>query len=232
MRKYYQVLESNANLQQEHDTSEASYGDGFDVGYYHHFMKVYGNTMEQINLPVDFLISACNQIYLNGEVYLDLLNRSIDDNGLLHLSKVTMNQKHSGYTIPVHLMFEFLQSFDEENQFIFFESGTVLWEYYLEKVRIEEFNHLPARLESVFFFDSIESCHYYNTLHLNRMGSTREVEILEIRSMFEGDMRIIDELDNNISRDALIEQVRKYWRGEKTENPVIEIVFQGTYKLQ
>ncbi len=104
MSKYYRVLESNASLQQEHDTSEASYGAGFDVGYYGHFMQVYGNTMEHINLPVDFLISACNQIYLDEIVYLDLLNRSIDDNGLLHLSKVTMNQKHHGYTIDNYPM--------------------------------------------------------------------------------------------------------------------------------
>ena len=231
MKKYYRVVESSTNIKKEYDTSITSYGDGFDAVNYHHFMKVYGDTMAQINLPVDFLISVSNQIYMNGEIYLNLLNNSIDEKGLLHLYKVTMNHKHQGFTIPVDLMFEFLQGFDEENQFIFFDNGIILWEYYLEKVRNEEFSHLPPRLKSAFFFDDIDKCNDYNKVHLSGLGSTFEVDVLENKSMFAGDMRIIDELDNSISRDKLLEQIRKYWLGGKTENPMMEIVFQGRYEL-
>lgn len=231
MQKYFRVLQYNTDNEQSYDTSISCYGDGFDTAPYRHFMEVYGNTMAQVNLPADFLISVSNQIYMNGEVYLNLLNNSIDDNGLLHLFKVTNNQNHKGFTIHIDLISDFLQSFDENNQFIFFDNGTVLWEYYLEKVRSEEFNYLPARLKSVFFFQDINNSTEYNKIHLNGMGSTYSVEIMEEKSMFEGDMRIIDEFNNSISRDPLIEQVRKYWRGEKTENPVMEIVFQGKYNL-
>jgi hypothetical protein len=124
-----------------------------------------------------------------------------------------------------------LQSFDEDNQFIFFDNGTFLWEYYLEKVRSEEFKHLPKRMVSTFFFDNIESCNYYKNNHLNGIGQIKNIELVETKKTFEGDMNIIDAIENSISRDELLETIRKYWRGEKSDNPITEIVFQGEFRF-
>lgn len=230
MERYFRVQQLNMGYQ-NYDTGLNNYGEGFDSEHYRYFMQIYGDTMAEINLPVDFLISVTSQICLLGEVYLGLLQNAIDDDGFLHLSKVTNNTKYIGYKMPVQLLNNFLQSFDEENQFIIFDNGTILWEYYLEKVRAEEFNHLPARLQSVFFFENVSDCDNYKNHHLSGIGAIFGIETLETTNLFKGDMAIIDELDNSISRDELLEQIRKYWRGDKTENPIMEVVFQGKYNL-
>ena len=211
-------------------TKDSNYGKSLNFDYYEHFLSVYDNIMEQVNLPVDFLVSVNNQIYTNAEDYLQLLNNCIFGNQL-DIYKVTNNLKHNGYSIPVPLIMEFLESFDDENQFIWFDNGTFLWEYFYEKVRQKEFNDLPSRLTSTFFFDKIESCKYYITNHCNGIGQTKNVEILETEKLFKGDMNIMDTIENSISRDELINVIRKYWKGEKSDNPIMETVFQGKFQF-
>ena len=86
-------------------------------------------------------------------------------------------------------------------------------------------------MKSIFLFDSYASCNYYRQNHTGGKGNVVEIELIETRNVFEADMKIIDDIENSISRDELLETVRKYWRGEKSANPIMEIIFQGTYKL-
>lgn len=212
------------------DTKESNYGKSFETDYYDYFLEVYASIMENVNIPVDFLISVNNQIYASGGDYVKRLNDCIQGD-VLDIFQLTNEKKHKGYKVPISLLNEFLQSFDEYNPFIFFDNGIFLWEYYLEKVRFEEFNHLPKRMSSTFFFDNIDSCNYYITNHLNGIGQIKKIELVETKISFQGDMSIIDAIENSISRDELLETIRKYWRGEKSDNPVMEVIFQGSFKF-
>lgn len=231
MKKYYRVEQPLIKTKNSYDTDVDNYGNGYDTSEYQYFIQVYDRIMSQINLPVDFLISVTNQICMLGEVYMDVLKNAIDQNGLLHLYKVTQNPKHEGYTMPAQLINDFLQSFDEDNQFVMFLNGTVLWEYYLEKVRSAEFAHQPARLKSVFFFENVNDCGNYTQTHLSGMSKTFGIEILETSALFSGDMAIIDAIENSITRNELIDEIRRYWNADTTENPIMEVIFQGKYKL-
>jgi hypothetical protein len=86
-------------------------------------------------------------------------------------------------------------------------------------------------MSSTFFFDNTDSCDYYKTNHLNGIGQIKKIELVETKNSFQGDMSIIDAIENSISRDELLEIIRKYWRGEKSDNPVMEVVFQGSFKF-
>jgi len=231
MTKYYRVEYLINKLEDSYNTEYHNYGNSYDTSEYNHFMQVYDKVMSQINLPVDFLISVTNQICTMGDLYMSVLNKAIDQNGFLHLYQVTQNPKHKGFTMPVQLLNVFLQSFDEENQFVMFDNGTVLWEYYLEKLRAAEFEHLPKRLDSTFFFESTEGCDYYIQNNLDGVGSIFGVEVVKTDKIFVADMAIIDAIENSLSRDELYDEIRRYWKGEKTESPVMEVVFQGQFKF-
>ncbi|POY36781.1 hypothetical protein C3K47_10530 [Solitalea longa] len=212
------------------DTTEFNYGKNLETNYYDHFLEVYGSIMDKINIPVDFLVSVNNQIYTSGGDYLQNLNACIKGD-FIDIFKLTQNPQHLGFYIPLDLLDEFLQSFDEENQFIWFDNGTILWEYFYEKVRQEEFNHLPSRYASTFFFDTLENCNYFLTSHRDGIGQARNVELLETEKVFKGDMNIMDTINNSISRDQLMELIRQYWKGEKSGDPIIETVFQGKFQF-
>jgi hypothetical protein len=226
----YRVEILSTSDQEILNTKGFNYGNSFDTNYYDYFRKVYGNIMEKVNIPIDVLVLINNNIYTLGSDYGQKINAAINGE-FLDIFKLTQNSKHIGYHLHVDFIDEFLQSFDEDNQFIFFDNGTFLWEYYLEKVRSEEFKHLPKRMVSTFFFDNIESCNYYKNNHLNGIGQIKNIELVETKKTFEGDMNIIDAIENSISRDELLETIRKYWRGEKSDNPITEIVFQGEFRF-
>lgn len=155
-KKYFRVELKPVDTGKIYETSVMNYGDNFKDNYYAHFLKSYFSVLDQVNLPVDFLVSATNQIMAMGDMYTDVLMDAIDEENNIVLYKVTRNEKHKNYKIPVSIMGEFLQSFDEHNQFIHFDNGSVLWEAFFEKVRAKEFPHLPSRMNSTFLFSDSE----------------------------------------------------------------------------
>ena len=230
-KKYFRVELNPFDTGRIYETSVMNYGDNFKDNHYDHFLKTYFSVLDQVNLPVDFLVSATNQIMAMGDMYTDVLMDAIDNENNIVLYKVTRNEKHKNYKIPVSIMGEFLQSFDEHNQFIYFDNGTVLWEAFFEKVRAKEFPHLPSRMNSTFLFSDIQSCTFYQKNHCGGQGTVVEIETVRTDKIFEGDMKIIDDIENSISRDELTEKIRQYWKGEQTTNCVKEYIFQGEYNI-
>lgn len=227
--KYFRVEINAVEKGKTYDTSITNYGDNFKNDYYDHFLKSYFVLLDQINLPVDFLVSVTNQIIGMGDMYTDILMNAIDLEDNIVLYKVTKNEQHKNYKVPVALMGEFLQSF--ENNFIYFDNGAVLWEAFFEKVRAKEFPNLPSRMKSIFLFGNAESCDFYKKHHCNENGTIVQLELSRTEKIFEADMKIVDEIENWVSRDDLIEAIRKYWKGEKTKTPINEYIFQGEYKI-
>lgn len=58
-----------------------------------------------------------------------------------------------------------------------------------------------------------------------------EIETVRTDNIFEGDMKIIDDIENSISRDELTEKIRQYWMGIQTTNCIKEYIFQGEYRV-
>ncbi len=230
--KYYRVESAEIELGKLFDTSKSNYGKNFDQKDYEKFFEIYFRVMDQLNISVDFLISLSNQIYYHGDNYLKIVSNSIVDEEYIDIFSVTKNINHKNQRIPIALVNEFIQSFDEDNQFVFFNEGTILWEQILEKVRKNNFKNLPNRLDSTFFFDNISSCEYYIDKHLGGIGKMYEIEIIEIEEMFTADMKIIDGVNNQIRMKELIDEFTNYWKGITHENSIRELVFKGAFKYR
>jgi hypothetical protein len=231
-RKFYRVENSDIDLNKVYISKEYQYGRNLDFSYYEHFLNVYFNVMKYENIPTDFLILINNNIYTLGNDYSKSLNDLIVDEEYLDLYSVTNSINHKGYKISISSLNKFIQSFDQNQQFIFFENGSFLWEFILEIVRFNNFNHLPKRLESIFLFDDIKSCQYYINNHLKGYGKIYEMELLEIEEIFEADMKKIDDIENHILFLDLFNKINDYWNGNFTDNPIKEIIFKGRYKYK
>ena len=229
MKKYYRVEIDNVDTNKIYDTNNSNYGINFNYKGYQHFLDSYYKLMESNNISVDFIVSVNNQIYSQGENYLSILQSAVKGN-IINIFDVTMNNNHKGQQLNFSDLYDFLQSFDENNQFIKFDKGIYLWEYMLEEVRNNHFNNLPKRLSSKFLFKDIKSCEYYKKQHLNGNGIIYEIEIIQSREYHEADMKIIDNITNHILYKDLKNEFEDYWNKKKTSSPITEIIFQGKYK--
>ena len=233
-KKLYRVEHNKIDLNKIYDTRNRSYGQSLgqnlDLNSFNHFFNKYFEVMLKNNISVDFLVSLTHQIHALGNIYTKILNEAIDDQGYINIYKLTKNENHKNQRILVSYINYFIQSFNEDNKFPYFNDGSILWEFILEFVRLNLYNDSTPRLTSVFFFKDIKSCDYHIQKHLNGFGIKYEVEIIDEISHFEGDMTIIDNVENQIKFDDLIDEFGDYWSGKTTSEPIKEIVFQGTYK--
>lgn len=106
-----------------------------------------------------------------------------------------------------------------------------IWEVLFEKARPQE---IPIRrTECAFFFvNKADALKYKSTYPGMQIGTLCEVEIInEIYSM-KADMKWLDNINENaVKASEVIDEFRKYWVGEMTGTPTVEILFVGKYKL-
>lgn len=214
------------------DSKINNYGDNFSDKY-DHLLESYFNVALKINLPVDFLIFINNGIAMFGQNFIDeTIKPAISKEGYVNLHKISSKPEYKGFGIPVALLNEFLQSFDDVNPFIVFNEGNYLWERYFEIVRMKIFPTLPNRKECLFFFDNIEDCNYYINKHRAGYGTIYQVEILEAETLIKRDMKIIDDISLSVSYNNLIKTIYNYWDEDYSDSPIIEYLFKGKCKLK
>lgn len=105
-----------------------------------------------------------------------------------------------------------------------------IWEVLYDMVRPSQLN--INRLECSYFFSSIEDCEKFKQYPGMENGVICKVQIVEQRLIFTGDMNWLNNIDERKAKaiDAL-EVAKKYWEGKMTQSPMLEILFQGKYKL-
>lgn len=231
-KKYFRVEIKDIDTNLIYNSYDTRYELNLDFKHYYHFLTTYLSVMKENNISVDFLIVLNNNICSWGNEYLNILSHAIVDENFIDLQKVTNNKKHKNQKIEIRYVNSFIQSFDNENNFINFDNGTYLWEIILELVRGNFFSKEPNRLDSKFFFTDIDSCVYYNNKYLNGIGKIYEIEIIDKIEYFEGDMNIIERVQNHILFEDLINEFADYWKGKQTEKPIQEVVFKGKFKYK
>ena len=214
------------------DTRYNNYGANFSTEY-DHFLNSYFNIATKIDLPVDFLVFVMNGIASFGNDFIDSnITPAIVNEFYVDLFRVTQNPKHKNIVLPIQLLNDFIQSFDDNNPFVLFTEGFYLWERYIEMVRTRVFPDLPNRKECLFFFDNLDDCNYYIQNHNNGLGQIYEVEILEQTKLIKRDMKLIDEIDESISYNNMLKEAFNYWDGKSYSNPIFEYLFEGKCKLK
>ncbi|NOQ25430.1 MAG: hypothetical protein GQ564_08710 [Bacteroidales bacterium] len=231
-KKYFRVETKDIDTNLIYNSFDTRYGLNLDFKPYNHFLNTYLSVMKENNISVDFLTVLNNNIWSLGNEYLKILSDAIVDENYIDLQKVTNDKNHKNQRIEIRYVNSFVQNFDNENNFINFDNGTYLWEITLEMVRCNFFNKEPNRLDSKFFFTDIDSCNYYNDNYLNGIGKIYEIELIDKIEYFEGDMNLIERVQNHILFEDLINEFADYWRGKQTEKPIREVVFKGKFKYK
>ncbi|WP_313360783.1 hypothetical protein [Empedobacter sp.] len=231
-KQYFRVELGPVDTAVIYDTTTKNYGQSLNFAPYVHYLQVYLSVMKSNNISADILPIISNNIYNLQDDYLNQLSQAIVDEEYIDLYELTNLNEHRFQRIPIAWINHFIQSFDEHNQFVYIDNGTYLWEYLSEFVRMNFYPDKPKRLESTFLFDTIESCNYYITKHLRGNGKIYEVELIEIDQLFEGDMKIIDDIPTYILFEDLINEFDAYWQGQEELEPVKEFIFQGKFRYK
>jgi hypothetical protein len=109
-------------------------------------------------------------------------------------------------------------------------------DFILEKTRIciqnETKTILPSRFKSSFFFESEDDCKRYYTKY-NYEGEIfiAKVEFIESKEVVRFDNNIISYFSPYATSVECLNQAKSYLSGNMSDNPLIEFVFQGKYKI-
>lgn len=109
-------------------------------------------------------------------------------------------------------------------------------DFILEKSRIfiqnETKTILPSRFESSFFFESEEDCKRYH-LKFSYEGEIYiiKVEIIEPKELVRFDNNILSDFSPYYTSVESLNKAKSYLIGNMSDNPLIEVVFQGKYKI-
>lgn len=106
-----------------------------------------------------------------------------------------------------------------------------IWEVLFERARPKE---IPLRrTECAFFFTNKEDAMKFKASYPGMgRGILCEVEIIKEEFSLAADMNWLDAIDENTATaQEAIDAFKHYWAGEKTDNPTMEVLFVGKYKL-
>lgn len=99
------------------------------------------------------------------------------------------------------------------------------------KLEIEGKHILPSRFKSSFFFESEADCKEYLSQSQNLDLHIIKVEFIEEKLLKKFDNNMISEFPNEFTAIDYDFQCKQYLNGVLSDNPKIEVVFQGKYKV-
>ena len=92
---------------------------------------------------------------------------------------------------------------------------------------------LPDRFKSHYFFLSVQDCvRYYLELPNSRSCTVIEVELVEMNYFSKHDNSFLTNFENYFTASDFYNQAKKFLLGEVSRHPLIEIVFQGIYRVR
>lgn len=167
------------------------------------------------NIPA--FLDELNAFFKSGETAFDLLQIGIDD----PIKSVSSKDLYD-------FSYNYISDANETGLFYEFGMEHYLWEYIWEMVRNQEYPRMPARMESLFLFDKQDNAHGFLNQYRDPNYRVVEVELLDGNSQ-SFDMNWFSNVPSNIPMSEVEEYARNYWGQKHSENPVMEIIFQGQY---
>lgn len=126
---------------------------------------------------------------------------------------------------------EYIDKVTEENQLNLLDYQFI-WQYIWEIARLEYDKSLPPRQRCLMLWKTLAEAEAFLTKERNPVCySIVQVNLPEGALTHEYDMTWLDDVPTNSTFAEAIEYARKYWRGEKTPNPVMEVLYAGDYTI-
>lgn len=112
--------------------------------------------------------------------------------------------------------------------------GTTFWEALYERIRQTERPACPSRLKSYFAARDADALRRYRDKHWSdRMGDKLccLIDISACPVAFDADTAILDAIHQDMTFKMARLPVLQYWDQERTSDPIMEVLFQGTVVL-
>lgn len=168
--------------------------------------------------------------------YFDRLNIALEQNNEFFELRY-VNSKESKPLIETgkirNLAIQYLQCGVKMNM----DEGCYIWEYLWEVVRQAKYPNCISRYNCLFAFESKGDAEKYLKERIRENPSYAidkicRVEIKNIDKQEVYDMRWLDNISIFSTYNLYEKAVNNYWSGRMTKNPLMEVLFQGTYILQ
>ena len=219
---YYKLIPENyIKLGSLIDTNDDNYGKFLDKITSTH-KKLFDSFIEideKLEAGMDLYYILYNHLKFFGKRHIDSLGEHIS------LSSFTGNDDHGSATIEKKELYRIIKIVSNYEVGVL-SNGTLLWEYLFEKRRKEKYSTIISRLNSYFVFKNENDCIEYFNRH-KKNGQIVEIEPLKIDKIFEGDMQLMDCIENYFTISTINKIIDEYWEGKKTNKPIVEVLLSG-----
>lgn len=179
-------------------------------------LKVINAVRVAENVPA--FLDELNAFFKSNESSFDLLRLGIDD----PIKVISSNDLYE-------FSYNYINDANETGLFYDWGMEHYLWEFIWEMVRNNEYPNMPSRMESLFLFD--KEANASDFLNQYRDPTYRVVNVNLMEGKTESfDMNWFSNVPSDVPITEVEKYARNYWEQKYTENPVVEVLFQGTYQ--
>lgn len=174
------------------------------------FNSIYSTSLEY-NLPIGEII-----FFINANIFKRLIYKAEHKTIKSKIKQIRRESINRKFNINI--------------EFRFFN------DFVLEKVRQDLIKNndiiLPDRFKSSYFFKSIDDCKkYYESLGGNYNCQIIKVKFIKTRELKKLDNYFLSNFQDSFTAINFYNQAQNFLLGEKSATPLLEIVFQGKYKI-
>lgn len=203
----------------------------------------------RISLSLAPIFNIILQFWVNEKVQLKTACYAVTHLDL-YLSIVQDIERNGGKTIPTsiinahekiqdigllaikNVIFPYTDHYTNTGESINDDDLQYIWEYILEVYRSNYTPSNQSRFSCIFMFDSqLNMNDFMTSYHLSDGLTECECTLVETRKIEFHDMRWIDNIPLDCTFEEFCKFAQSYWNGDLTENPTIEYLFSGKYKL-
>lgn len=167
---------------------------------------------------VQAFLDELNAFFKSNESSFDLLRLGIDD----PIKVISSNDLYE-------FSYNYINDVNETGLFYDWGMEHYLWEFIWEMVRNNEYPNMPSRMESLFLFDKEANASDFLNQYRDLTYSVVSVNLMEGKTE-SFDMNWFSNVPSDVPITEVEKYARNYWEQKKTGNPVVEVLFQGTYQ--
>ena len=167
------------------------------------------------NVPA--FLDMLNEFFMSKEAKFDLQQMLIDD----PVRFITDDDLYA-------FVSNYVADINETGLYYDWGKENVLWEFIWEMIRNYEFPNMPSRMDSLLLFDKKENAMEFKAQFRDSNYQLVKVNLLG-GSTQTFDMNWFSNVPCNISLSEVKEYARNYWKQKHTDNPVVEVLYQGHY---
>lgn len=179
-------------------------------------LKVVNAVRVAENVPA--FLDELNAFFKSNESSFDLLRFGIDD----PIKVISSNDLYE-------FSYNYINDANETGLFYDWGMEHYLWEFIWEMVRSNEYPNMPSRMESLFLFDKEENASDFFNQYRDPTYCIANIKLLEGKTE-SFDMNWFSNVPSDVPITEVEKYARNYWEQKYTDNPVVEVLFQGTYQ--